>query len=60
METIDTCTGEEWWWSESSAIFADCVYTVSSIGSVAFIHCLSQADQVTHEIARFYFSNNSV
>jgi hypothetical protein len=40
MEMIEAFTGEAAWCSESSAIFADCSDMVSSIGSVAFKHCL--------------------
>jgi hypothetical protein len=25
METVDACSGNEAWWGESSAIFADCI-----------------------------------
>jgi hypothetical protein len=25
LETVDACSGDEIWWGESSAIFADCL-----------------------------------
>jgi hypothetical protein len=57
-ETIEACTGETRWWNESSAIFADCVDMIPSIGTVSFKLCPREANQVAHEIARFCFSNN--
>jgi hypothetical protein len=57
-ETIEACTGETRWWNESSAIFADCVDLIPSIGTISFKFCPREANQVAHEIARFCFSNN--
>jgi hypothetical protein len=37
MEVIQTCDGEEAWWGESANIYADCVDTTVSIGSVSYL-----------------------
>jgi hypothetical protein len=55
MEIIEACTGEQVLWSDSSAIFADCVDMVHSIGMVDFKHRPRKANQP--ELARVYFSN---
>jgi ribonuclease HI len=43
-ETVDACSGETRWWSESAAIFADCVDLAASIGTVEYIHCPREAN----------------
>jgi hypothetical protein len=35
---IQACSGEQRWWEESAAIFADCIDTVALIGKVSFNH----------------------
>jgi ribonuclease HI len=57
-ETIEACNGESRWWNQSSAIYAECVDLIPSIGSVRFKTCPREANQVAHNIARFCFSNN--
>jgi ribonuclease HI len=59
METIEACSGGQRWWNESSAIFADCVDRVASIGEVSFKFCPREANQVAHELARHSFSSKS-
>ena len=59
METIEACSGDEIWWNDSAAIFADCIDLVSAIGVVTFKHCPREANQVAHELARTSFCNNS-
>ena len=56
-ETIEACSGDDTWWNDSAAIFADCIDMVSSIGVVTFKHCPREANQVAHEIARNSFCN---
>jgi ribonuclease HI len=58
-ETVEACSGEEMWWGESSAIFADCVDLASLIGNVIFKYCPREANEVAHELARFCFSSRS-
>jgi ribonuclease HI len=53
--TIDACNGGETWWTDSAAIFADCMDHVASIGNVSFIHCLRDANKTAHELARKCF-----
>jgi ribonuclease HI len=43
LETIQACSGEQRWWNECSAIFADCVDKVVSIGEVSFKFCPREA-----------------
>jgi ribonuclease HI len=55
LETIEACSGGQRWWNECSAIFADCVDKVASIGDVEFKFCPREANQVAHELARHSF-----
>jgi ribonuclease HI len=57
-ETIEACSGKSRWWNQSSAIYAECVDLVPAIGLVSFKVCSREANQVAHNIARFFFSNN--
>jgi ribonuclease HI len=56
MEVIQACDGEEAWWGESAAIYADCVDIAVTIGSVSYLHCMRKANKVTHSLARESFS----
>jgi hypothetical protein len=56
---VEACTGDETWWGESSATFADCVDLGSFIDKVCFKQCSGDINEVAHEIARFYFSSRS-
>jgi ribonuclease HI len=56
-DIIEACSGEEAWWSESSAIFADCIDQVASIGTVSFAHCPREANKVAHGLAQECFSS---
>lgn len=58
-EVIGACSGDERWWSESAAIFADCVDHVASIGTVFFKHCPREANGVAHDLAKHSFSNRT-
>ena len=58
LETIEACTGDESWWNESVAVFADCVDLVAQIGSVTFKHCPREANKVAHELASYSFCNS--
>jgi ribonuclease HI len=57
LETIEACTGEDRWWNESAAIYADCIDTASNIGDVSFKFCPREANQVAHELASYSYSN---
>jgi ribonuclease HI len=59
IETVETCTGDEAWWGESSSIFADCVDLASQIDKVSFKHCPREVNEVAHDIARFCFSSKA-
>jgi ribonuclease HI len=55
LETIQACSSEEHWWTDPAAIYADCIDLASSIGSVCFKHCVREANQTAHELARDSF-----
>jgi ribonuclease HI len=57
LETVEACNGSDRWWSESSAILADCVDFASSIGNVTYQFCPREANKVADDIARFCFQN---
>jgi hypothetical protein len=59
LETTQACSGEEHWWTDPTAIYADCIDLASSIGSVCFKHCLREANQTAHELARDSFPSKS-
>ncbi|KAK1662812.1 hypothetical protein QYE76_050971 [Lolium multiflorum] len=51
LETIEGCTGGDTWWSENSAIFADCLDIRAGFDDVKFKHCSREANRVADEIA---------
>jgi ribonuclease HI len=55
LETINSCTGVDTWWSESAPIFADIVDLASNIDKLEFKHIPREANLVAHEIARSCF-----
>jgi hypothetical protein len=59
LKVIYASSGMERWWSESAAVFPDCVTLVASIGRVEFKQYLREANEVAHEIARFCYSYKS-
>jgi ribonuclease HI len=59
METINACNGDEAWWGEESAIFADCVDLASHIGRVEYGHCHREANEVAHELARASYADRN-
>jgi ribonuclease HI len=58
-EVVEACNGGDRWWSEESAVFADCVDLASSIGVVSFRHCPRDANEVAHVLARAAFDSGS-
>jgi ribonuclease HI len=52
IECVEARTGNEAWWGESSAIFADCVDIRSFIDEVSFKHCPREANEAADEVAR--------
>jgi ribonuclease HI len=59
LETIEGCTGGDTWWSESFAIFADCLDVTTGFDDVKFKHCPREANSVADEIARFCFESGN-
>jgi ribonuclease HI len=57
LETIQACTGQETWWTEPAAIFADCVDLASLIDGINFRHCPREVNRVAHVLARESFRN---
>jgi hypothetical protein len=55
IETIDACKGGEIWWTQSAAIYANCMDQVASIGNVSFVHCPREANKTAHKLARQCF-----
>jgi hypothetical protein len=51
--------GDQVWWGENSAIFADCVDLAVLVGGVTFKHCLREANEAAHTLARDSFSNKT-
>jgi hypothetical protein len=51
LMTTEACMGKETWWTTPAAIYVDCIDISSTVGSVSFIHCPREANQVAHEIA---------
>jgi hypothetical protein len=58
-DTVEACSGDQVWWGENSAIFADCVDFVVLVRGVTFKHCLREANEVSHTLARDSFSNKT-
>jgi hypothetical protein len=57
LEAIQACTGEEIWWGDLAAIYADCVDLKTQIDKVFFIRCPRKANGVAHELARVCYLN---
>ena len=57
METIEACSGDESWWNEPAAIFADCVDIMLQIGTASYKHCPREANKVSHDLASYSYSN---
>jgi hypothetical protein len=55
QETIKGCTGGDTWWSETCAIFVDCLDVTAGLHDVKFKHCPREANKVADELARFCF-----
>jgi hypothetical protein len=52
LETIQPCEGSDAWWTEPTAIYANCVDIATLIDQVRFSHCLREANKSAHLIAR--------
>jgi hypothetical protein len=59
LETIQACAGNDAWWTEPAAIYADCVDLATSIGQVYFNHCVREVNMSAHVTAREYFISRS-
>ncbi|XBH96203.1 hypothetical protein VPH35_086638 [Triticum aestivum] len=59
LQVINFCNGQERWWDEAAALFAECVDISTSIGKVIFKHCIRSCNQVAHVLANFSFCNKS-
>jgi hypothetical protein len=55
-EVVEACTGIEAWWSEPSAIYANCVDMTTNIGEVDFYYVSREVNKVAHELAKDCFS----
>jgi ribonuclease HI len=52
LENIVALNGSSMWWTNSAAIYADCIDLGLSIGKVSYVHCPRKANKVAHELAR--------
>jgi ribonuclease HI len=59
LETVEGCTGGDTWWSESSAVCADCLDMTAGFDDVKFKYCSREANKVADEIARFCFQSGN-
>ena len=57
LQVINFCNGQERWWDEAAALFAECVDISTSIGKVIFKHCIRSCNQAAHVLANFSFCN---
>jgi ribonuclease HI len=57
IETVEACNGEQRWWNDSAAIFADCIDIVTNIGDISFRCCPRDANQVAHELAKYSYAH---
>jgi ribonuclease HI len=60
LEVIQACNAEVEVWSPYSAILYDCFSKAQEFDYIAFTHCIREANQVAHELARYAFTSNSV
>ena len=58
LEVIEACKGGQIWWNEEAVVYADCVDLVTEIVTVQFSHCLREANDVAHEIAKHSYENH--
>ena len=57
-EVINACVGHDRIWSETSAIYADCFILAGMIGSVEFMHCVRETNEVAHSLAKYAYDSN--
>jgi hypothetical protein len=55
-KVVEACNDIEAWWSEPSAIYADCVDMTTIIGEVVFWHGSREVNKVAHELANDCYS----
>jgi ribonuclease HI len=46
LENIEALNGSSRWWTNSAAIYADCIDLGLSIGEVSYVHCPREANKV--------------
>lgn len=57
LEVINFCSEQTQWWDQAATVYAKCVDVVLMIEKVKFLHCLPEANSVTHELARHSIMN---
>lgn len=57
LELIQACNGTIEIWNPYSAIQAECFLKASNILTVSFQHCYREANQVTHQLAKFAYES---
>jgi hypothetical protein len=59
LKVVSACNGEDFWWSSSAAIFAECMACVAAIEKVEFKHCPRGINVVAHTLARYCFESKN-
>ena len=57
LELIQVCNGEIAVWSPYSAILAECFSKASMMEDVSFQHCMRDANQVAHQLAKHVYQS---
>lgn len=57
-EVINACAGQDIIWSEAVAVYAECFITAGMIGSMEFLYCIREANEVAYNLTKFANDNN--
>ena len=58
LEVIEACKGGQTWWNEEVVVYVNCINLVTEIGIVQYSHCLREANDVAHGIAKHSYENH--
>ena len=48
LEVIQLCSGQERFWNEATAVYAEIMVAAGSVGTVLFSHCGRDLNEVAH------------
>ena len=57
-EAINACSGHDRIWNGATTVYAECFIMAGMIGSVQFLHCNREANEVAHTLAKFAYDRN--